>query len=360
MAASGWYSDPAGRHEHRYYDGTSWTEHVADQGRVTADPLDTPPVRVWPVQSPPPARPVGGEGGTPPQSPPPLAGGKASRASADASLKKLGKWTDRSMRDAAAWVVQRRGGGGGADQPVLDREPSDAVLGQWSGLAHAVQKYVVATSGVAGGSELVGVLGAITGSEDAQGRLLRSIDAKVDALVKGPYNTGRTYLREAQRLGPDDPAVRDHLERAKDAFYMAHGQAVSVQSRSLVEYHLGLSWLLLGRRDDAVHWLAQSHASALAVIDELARCTTNVKVLRSQAGTAAAAWFYPAGVVVVGMKFKKMVAAERARQALVEFLPFVTCTARCHNSLVDDPARLPGVSLVSTGDNEFELVPHPL
>jgi len=33
-----WYPDPWGRHEHRYYDGAGWTEHVASHGRQGADP----------------------------------------------------------------------------------------------------------------------------------------------------------------------------------------------------------------------------------------------------------------------------------------------------------------------------------
>ena len=36
--APNWYPDPLGRHEHRYYDGRSWTEHVADHGRQSVDP----------------------------------------------------------------------------------------------------------------------------------------------------------------------------------------------------------------------------------------------------------------------------------------------------------------------------------
>jgi hypothetical protein len=332
MAEPGWYPDPARRHEYRYHDGGVWTAHVADRGTAGADPL--PPVAAQPESETSPA------------------------IAADESFKKLGRWADRRMQHAAAWLADRGGNRDSADgMPVLDHEPSPEVLGQWSGLARAVQKYTVATSGIAGGAELVGVLQAVAGSEDAQGRLLRSIDAKVDALVKGPYNTGRTYLRDAQRLGPDDPQTVHRLERARDAFYLAHGQAVSVQSRALVEYHLGLAWLLLGVQDDAVHWLAQSHASALAVVEELARCSKNVKVLRSQAGTAAAVWFYPAGVVVAGMKFRKMVAAQRARSALVEMLPFVDCTARCHNCLVAETHRLGALELVSTGDDTFELVP---
>ena len=32
-----WYPDPSGRHEHRYWDGTRWTEHVASHGRQSVD-----------------------------------------------------------------------------------------------------------------------------------------------------------------------------------------------------------------------------------------------------------------------------------------------------------------------------------
>jgi len=35
---AGWYPDPSGRHEHRYWDGTRWTEDVASGGRQGTDP----------------------------------------------------------------------------------------------------------------------------------------------------------------------------------------------------------------------------------------------------------------------------------------------------------------------------------
>jgi hypothetical protein len=40
MADAGWYPDPRGRHEHRYFDGTTWTDHVADDGRGSMDPVN--------------------------------------------------------------------------------------------------------------------------------------------------------------------------------------------------------------------------------------------------------------------------------------------------------------------------------
>ena len=34
----GWYPDPLGRHEFRYWDGATWTHHVASGGRQSVDP----------------------------------------------------------------------------------------------------------------------------------------------------------------------------------------------------------------------------------------------------------------------------------------------------------------------------------
>ncbi|HKC29345.1 MAG TPA: phospholipid scramblase-related protein [Jatrophihabitans sp.] len=35
---AGWYADPFGRHEARYYSGSDWTEHVSSHGRAAVDP----------------------------------------------------------------------------------------------------------------------------------------------------------------------------------------------------------------------------------------------------------------------------------------------------------------------------------
>jgi hypothetical protein len=36
---AGWRPDPAGRHEYRYFDGTSWTDNVSDGGTTSTDPM---------------------------------------------------------------------------------------------------------------------------------------------------------------------------------------------------------------------------------------------------------------------------------------------------------------------------------
>jgi hypothetical protein len=36
-----WQPDPTGKHDHRWWDGERWTEHVADAGQASVDPLET-------------------------------------------------------------------------------------------------------------------------------------------------------------------------------------------------------------------------------------------------------------------------------------------------------------------------------
>lgn len=321
--AAGWFPDPSARHAYRYYDGSAWTAHVADNGVQSVDSRAPEPPQQGPGES----------------------------------MQQFSAWSDDRMRAAAVWWSHRRRQE--RDAPTGPQILSDtgpvSVLGEWSGLADAVTHYAVSATGIAGATDVLGLLHAISGAADAQSVLLRRIDTKVDALVLGPYQTGRTHLNEAARVGAADSTQLEHINEAKDCFYLAHGQAASVQSRALVEYHLGASWLLLGRPSDAMYWFVQSYGSAVTVVQELARNAEDIKVLNSRASTAAASYFYPAGVVVMGMKFKKMLAAEQSMETLREFLPFVACVARSLNALAAPDAHVPAMRLTG-GGNGHELV----
>jgi hypothetical protein len=74
MADASWLADPTGAHELRYWNGSTWTEHVSDQGTTGQDPLPTelpPPADAFPPP-PPPAGQFGASAAAPP------AGGKVS------------------------------------------------------------------------------------------------------------------------------------------------------------------------------------------------------------------------------------------------------------------------------------------
>ena len=65
MAEASWLADPTGAHELRYWNGSSWTEHVSDQGTTGQDPLTTelpPPADAFPPAARSPARRCGRAG----------------------------------------------------------------------------------------------------------------------------------------------------------------------------------------------------------------------------------------------------------------------------------------------------------
>jgi hypothetical protein len=41
---AGWYPDPSGRHQYRFFNGHDWTADVVDNGVHSAEPLAAPPV----------------------------------------------------------------------------------------------------------------------------------------------------------------------------------------------------------------------------------------------------------------------------------------------------------------------------
>lgn len=55
--APGWMPDPSGAHDHRYWDGSQWTEHVSDAGVAAVDPY-VPPAPEAPAEAVAPPAPV--------------------------------------------------------------------------------------------------------------------------------------------------------------------------------------------------------------------------------------------------------------------------------------------------------------
>jgi hypothetical protein len=55
--AAGWHPDPLGRHQLRFWDGAYWSDHVADRGVVSVDPM-TPATGVYAAYGTQPAAPV--------------------------------------------------------------------------------------------------------------------------------------------------------------------------------------------------------------------------------------------------------------------------------------------------------------
>lgn len=66
--SAGWFADPTGRSEHRYWDGNRWTEHVSHLGIPATDPIDAFGTPIGPVAPAPTPIPIATEPGTPARS----------------------------------------------------------------------------------------------------------------------------------------------------------------------------------------------------------------------------------------------------------------------------------------------------
>jgi uncharacterized RDD family membrane protein YckC len=108
-----WAPDPLGRHQYRYWDGTGWTEHVSDDGRVATDP---------PIANPTPAA----------QELPPDAAGYAAPTAAGFGATHLGAPVPGSGASAASTAygaATPSAGASGWTQPGPDHDVT-AVLGR--------------------------------------------------------------------------------------------------------------------------------------------------------------------------------------------------------------------------------------
>ena len=235
-----------------------------------------------------------------------------------------------------------------AEMPAVTYSGPDPAA-KWFGLASKVANFGPIHDAVPGSDHVLEMIKALYDIEDEQSRVLQSIDSNVKLLKEGPYRAGRLLLSEAHRLGDRDDESRRLLETAKDRFYDAQPLASSVQERALAEMHLGLVYLALRRNDDARHWLEQAYQSARVVIDALIKQAGNVKVLKTKWATTALSVYYPAGLLVVPFKLKRLFNADRANTALTEFLPVVNTIAACLNSLNPQPV-VPALQFVMAVD----------
>ncbi len=121
----------------------------------------------------------------------------------------------------------------------------------------------VGKAGVAEGQRLVRQL---VGLQEEQVKLLKAIDAKVDALIQGPFRAGRLQLNDALAVWRD-PHDRIHLLReARSSFTQALAQDEHHVRSSLAALHLSVVWLALESPDDVRRALKAAHVHAMAGI----------------------------------------------------------------------------------------------
>jgi hypothetical protein len=265
--------------------------------------------------------------------------------------QQIGKGLDDALRRATKWTQKRLKRT--ADSPLPIVENREKAGYRWSGLASAVESYVLAASGVPGADSAINVLRALYGVEDAQATMLSSIDRQVRLLRAGPFRSGQLLLHEARRVGPADEEYSGFLAKARDRFYDAHGLAASVQERALIELHLGLVAALINKPADAKHWLGKCYESGTQVVEELTSKSQNIKVLHSRKMTAALT-LSTYGIYVIPAKLKKVWNAELAAGALESFVLFVNCAANSLNA-VSGNSGASTIEFREIGDGTYEL-----
>lgn len=252
------------------------------------------------------------------------------------------------------WTRFRTWGEGKIRETASDRLVSIQTNGSmWLDLARQVS--IAAALGSP--AHLVGagvtVLGTLAGLDSEEARLLQSIERKVELLRARPFLLGRDLIAEASRA-PSPDGARSLLEEALMQFREARHLVLNPIESGVVEAHLGYVQFLLDNRSEAQHWLAAAHDRLTKQAATLVETAGDVQVLKSRTSTGAAAYFYPAGVVVLVKKIKKVREAERARLTLVELQPVVTALSQSVRAL--GGAELEAYEL-DTADGQWSLQP---
>lgn len=195
--------------------------------------------------------------------------------------------------------------------------------------------------------------------EEAQARLLESIDENVKLLKDGPFKTGRLYLREAHRLVESPERSEQFVERAQEQFYAAHALASEPMDQAAVEMHIALAAILLGHPDDSRHWLVQAYEKAAFQANQLAEQTGNTKVIKGKGVTQAVTAYMTLGAsaaYLAAKKVKRSRSNNKAQEGLRGVLPLVGCIASLHAASGVEAAQLPALELVKVKKDKYELV----
>jgi hypothetical protein len=121
---AGWYPDPSGRNDHRYWDGSAWTDQVSRAGVQAVDPLQPEPVQ--PVATPTPPPPT-----TQPNPLPPSAAAPVSTAPTGKKKPVYTRWWFIVGAVIVVLLVIAAAAGGGSDdkKAVSTDDPSTASTG---------------------------------------------------------------------------------------------------------------------------------------------------------------------------------------------------------------------------------------
>jgi hypothetical protein len=160
-------------------------------------------------------------------------------------------------------------------KPVVSSSslPSElrSACGPWVLVTAAAAKTSFALAGINAAGPVVDLALALSGVNDAQTELLKSIKADTLLLRKEPLQTAVTLMAEAKRVGPGDESWAQFLNKAIDSLYRAISLAASSEERAVVQFGLACAYLTLNKLSDAQYWIGESVKSERTVLAALLR-----------------------------------------------------------------------------------------
>lgn len=234
----------------------------------------------------------------------------------------------------------------------------------WGGVVAAFLRVVAQAAGAPGGAKsvdaVVDLLHALHRVQDDQAAMLRSIQEDVELLRTAAYNSAQLLVSEAARVGPADDHYATYLDQATLSLFQALASCSSLEEQAVVQFHLGVAYLLLERRADAQHWLLQSCTTGRQVLEDLTSRADDTHVIHHKAtaglaalaSIAAAPVALPADIALLMKKHRKRALSKDAASALERLVPSVNASIACLNAL----GAAPPVPLLAVRRSHRELV----
>jgi hypothetical protein len=270
-------------------------------------------------------------------------------------------WSNRFRRaDEAAETFDSTTGTLSDEEKAREHVKDDET--RWGDIALAGGRFALAaaTGDLGTMSEETGDLfKAVLDVEDAQTRLLQTIDENVQALRDGPFKTGRFYLKEAHRHVESPEKSAREIQNAQDEFIKAHELTEDPIAQSGVEMFIALTYFLLSEFDDARYWLEQAYAKAGTKAHDLAVETGNTKVVKGKGilqAQLAVLTYGASAAYLAAKKVRKKRSSNRAMEELKAVLPLVSCIASLHAASGAAPEELPVLELKMIKKGHYELV----
>jgi hypothetical protein len=267
----------------------------------------------------------------------------------------------------------------GVDLDTASDDQGEQDASRWIDLGEAGAKLALATTRgdlLDLTEQSAAVIRALFGIEEAQARLLNSIDENVKLLLAEPFKSGREYLGMAQRDVNNPDFSRTYVVQARDKFIEAHQRATQPMDLAVVEVYIAVTLFLMGDLVNSQHNLRQAYEKSASMARELAVETGNTEVIkwvqRPSLKRYVATLVNPRyGFKVTAERYsrtaKNSIAAvrnaklkrsnERAQKGLRALLPLLGCIASLNAAIPGaDPTELPPLKLNPIENNRYELV----